>query len=708
MPSLNEVLIQTTQTDLMHQVTVLETSPDTGLGINDLLQSHGVDPLPKTPGNVGLCLSGGGSRALCAGLGQLRGLQALSKNGASLLSQIKAISTVSGGSWVGQTYSYLANTAVSDAAYLGSYLGPRDMTLDAISTLPVGNLGNVCNSIRFSSPGVLVEAFLLIKYHHISPNMVWQVAVAMQLLQPYGLYKTDFSTAMPTSFFTFNPASQAQIQATNPHLPETCYWVADTVDARRGKRPFPICNMSMMVSVNGKTLAAPLQSSPFFTGVLSNPNALDSNQQVVGNGAITSFAFNSSLVTRNADNTEVRQARTWTVMDMVGTSSAAIAAGLWTLVDMFKEDASALRLALENLYLHHPEHFSFLSKSPAINAANNAANNAGSEAIPKPGFLKNLEHIVEEVVHQVGVDVEEVVKNVVEVSEVVLDDAAKAILDLILNDIIEWLNHIPKSSELIPDYQYWSAKNGQALPHPLPNQFADGGFLENTGIGGMLAYDDIAAIIACINSDQPMVASKAGIFINGKNGNWLPNTNIRVDSQVAVLFGYVYDSKQEGYVLLEHNNSDDNAMQNSQLFPSECFADLLQGWWAAANQNNTISDSCISTNVAPTTFLQTLKTIENPWFKLKAGREVSVLWSYLNPVQSWFDQLPPAVQPQVKNSYPDWAKIFELGGVPAFPHFSTVFQTQLSATQFNLMSGLTAWCIADDANSAPYLALFTD
>jgi hypothetical protein len=70
-----------------------------------------------TPGNVGICLSGGGSRALTAGMGQLRGLKAL-----GLLEKTRAISTVSGGSWVGVTFEYLSG-GTSDDAYLNEY-GP--------------------------------------------------------------------------------------------------------------------------------------------------------------------------------------------------------------------------------------------------------------------------------------------------------------------------------------------------------------------------------------------------------------------------------------------------------------------------------------------------------------------------------------------------------------------------------------------------------
>lgn len=74
----------------------------------------------STPGNVGICLSGGGSRAMCAGMGQLRGLAHLQLNGKSLLKQTRAMSTVSGGSWIGQTFSYQQQTPVQN--YLNDYV----------------------------------------------------------------------------------------------------------------------------------------------------------------------------------------------------------------------------------------------------------------------------------------------------------------------------------------------------------------------------------------------------------------------------------------------------------------------------------------------------------------------------------------------------------------------------------------------------------
>src|SRR6266478_2709483 len=47
-----------------------------------------------TPGNVAVCLSGGGSRAMTAGMGQLLALENVLSGNASLLSQTKMLSTV--------------------------------------------------------------------------------------------------------------------------------------------------------------------------------------------------------------------------------------------------------------------------------------------------------------------------------------------------------------------------------------------------------------------------------------------------------------------------------------------------------------------------------------------------------------------------------------------------------------------------------------
>ena len=109
-----------------------------------------VPELAQTPGNVGICLSGGGSRALSAGMGQLRALDTLELGGQSLLSQTKAISTVSGGSWLGVTFEFLTS-GTSDSAFLNDYVPdpsrlvptaePGRRSSEILDELPEGNIG---------------------------------------------------------------------------------------------------------------------------------------------------------------------------------------------------------------------------------------------------------------------------------------------------------------------------------------------------------------------------------------------------------------------------------------------------------------------------------------------------------------------------------------------------------------------------------------
>src|SRR5207237_877823 len=137
----------------------------------------------STPGNVGLCLSGGGTRACCAGMGQLRAFAYLQANGKSLLSQIKALSTVSGGSWLGVAYQYMPASRPTDDVYLGSYNTDQgSLTAAELSTLPDGNAGVPMTSIMFSLEGIAASAVLVyetfLKLNPNNPlpaNMLWQM-----------------------------------------------------------------------------------------------------------------------------------------------------------------------------------------------------------------------------------------------------------------------------------------------------------------------------------------------------------------------------------------------------------------------------------------------------------------------------------------------------------------------------------------------------
>jgi hypothetical protein len=70
------------------------------------------------------------------------------------------------------------------------------------------------------------------------------------------------------------------------------------------------------------------------TGIASTPGGTDANGFQVGGGGVTSFAFNSTPTAFNASTSQVTvaQQRQWALVDIVGSSSAALAATLEQLV----------------------------------------------------------------------------------------------------------------------------------------------------------------------------------------------------------------------------------------------------------------------------------------------------------------------------------------------------------------------------------------
>lgn len=602
------------------EATVTTTPP---LTINGVLQQNGVTP-PFTPGNVGICLSGGGSRAMCAGMGQLRGLATLlHADHTNLLSQVKAISTVSGGSWVGMSYAYLDNPAVSDLDFLGAYLKPSSLTPKIVNA-PIHEslIGARCQE-SFSAMDLALQAFCLIALKGVSPTMVWQILIGRHILAYYGLYNAG-AYGYPASSFTYNQANLDSILSNNNGLEgEIFNFVADQKSSSRIQRPFPICNMSMLVNYNGGQYAVPAQSTPFFTGVFSKPEgATDANGVQVGGGGVTSFAFNSYFKSLSGSTANVQQTRQWSLTDAVGVSSAAIAAGFWQLVRGFLDSGEdKLRQVLRACGKYATEED---SEFVEVNAA-------GEQVL----------------------------------TEAAVDMSYERILAMNLSDY-----------EPIPQYSYWSPQYNNAISNFSPTQFADAGLLENTGIGGMLAYTDIDSLIAFVNSHTPLSETDHGIYLNGSE---LPNTNIKIDDQIPILFGYQPYDENNGYVTFAEAGSQG---YNSvcQLFPSEDFAPLLQGLWAAYKNGD------------PATMLQSLTTVENKWFMIESGRNVQVLWNYLNPVSNWCDSLNQ-----------DVATICD--DLKHFPNYST-FNTELSAQEVTLIANQTAWCVVEGGNQGLFTGLF--
>ena len=187
---------------------------------------------PATPGNVGVSLSGGGSRALTAGMGQIRALDRLTANGRSLLAQVKALSTVSGGSWLGVPFIYLPPGSPSDTAYLGPWIDDQStLTPALLAQLPAGNAGVPISSPLFSPELLAVQALLLHAVLRVPPDMLWQTIIGLNILSAYGLYAPTVQLT-PTDTLSFDAAVVAA-STRSASIPPT---LVPTATPRRSRR----------------------------------------------------------------------------------------------------------------------------------------------------------------------------------------------------------------------------------------------------------------------------------------------------------------------------------------------------------------------------------------------------------------------------------------------------------------------------------------
>jgi hypothetical protein len=232
------------------------TGPGQALTVSEFIN------IPKS-GNVAVCLSGGGSRAMSAGMGQLNALETVRLPlHDSLLSRVKALSTVSGGSWLGVPFVYLPSS-VSDSDFLGGpYVDPSNLTPASLATFPPSCIGSHITT-DFTIENLIVQADHLY-WQGVPANMLWQTLIALHLLEPYGLFPFSGSSHTPASLFTYDQATLNAIVQSNSSLqPETANLV------NKQPRPYLVCNTAMAVTVGEQVLLAPVQATSFLTGIVS-------------------------------------------------------------------------------------------------------------------------------------------------------------------------------------------------------------------------------------------------------------------------------------------------------------------------------------------------------------------------------------------------------------------------------------------------------
>lgn len=485
-----------------------------------------VGALPST-GSVGICLSGGGSRAMGAGIGQLQALGMLTSGSASLLSQVAAMSTVSGGGWVGVPFTYLPSD-VSDATFLGTYTAPAALTETIVRSSPTGWIGGQVSS-GFSIADLAVKAIYL-STQGVPSSMLWQTLMGLHFLQPYGLFPASSSDYQPDTLFSLDATTlQAAVTGPNPALADVPAYLV----AAEG-RPYLLSVASMFVTIPGSGSGSspikalvPVQSTPILAGVLPTPSgAVDGGGQSVGGAAVGSFAFNAVFQSSGTGDATVQQGRQWSLMDIVGTSSAAYAATLESQLTDWARSPERFAAAIR---LHKDSAAASLADAGKSAADIAAALEAVAIGVESGGF-----------------------------------DAVKG-----------QLGGLALLTGLVPKYHYWSPAFPPSAGTAQLQAFADGGSLDNSGVTSMLLYPGITSIVA---------------FINTENAIKLEDSTIVVDSSLPALFGLQgYSSKTPRPYMSASEAKTSDLRRMNQVFASADFDALLQGLWNSTGGDESLA-----------------------------------------------------------------------------------------------------------------------
>jgi len=285
-----------------------------------------IDPVLDVPrdARVGVCFSGGGSRALSCALGQYRALTLL-----DLMGHVDYISSVSGGTWASAAYTFLP-AEFDDEDFLGpATLNPHDLTLleidakqkyNALDYLTPNNLGHVPTRLNFLDDiQVLVD--LKLKYGY-ADDVLWQGLIGERIFNLWNLW-TVGSDGLPTQYYSHDQRTiEETIIPNNPSLR-----ISDFVFMER-RRPHLIMNSSIISnpSQEGAQLL-PFESTGIGIGVRATFDD-GVNGQTIGGGLIQPFAMGSSWISdiagTNLANVTV-PARPFSLVDMASISSAAFA-----------------------------------------------------------------------------------------------------------------------------------------------------------------------------------------------------------------------------------------------------------------------------------------------------------------------------------------------------------------------------------------------
>jgi len=597
--------------------------------------------------NVGVCFSGGGSRALTCAWGQLLGLKTV-----GLDSSTRYISSVSGGTWASSIYTYLSDT-ISDEALLGTYTVPADLSLsDGTDVFNINTLGQ--HSLGQAPLGMTLKAllgsiaFFSWWYREDKENYKWLWAsiVANYILEPYGLRKRG---RYPwSSKYSFSLSLEYANQSFPPQSPST-----DDFFFVRSGRPFLIMNDNIMekISGSGKIVQLPNQATPISTGAQGQTP----DGSIIGGGSVESYGYSSTLESNSASTSPVKVTidQAYSLIDSVSTSSAFFAEAL---AQYFMTEATDS------------------GKREAI--ASQARKHATAEH--KEHLLSSLKEDVD--------DVEEFIEH--------------SVKDFIEKEAFEL-------SDFVPSYNYWpigeASENAQTL-------YTDGGTLDNTGVIGMLAQTDTGEanqapmwLVVFDNTSTPL-EKKSDNIIAGAQAAPLFGMSFNTDNGTYQAFtSDEKDPANQAFVATSLITVFDNKADKGQT----PFDALVQGLYATncgAARGTTPDDATV--NTAPAFHQMTLTTVGNTLANITAGRAVHVLYVQNAKMLNWQNGIGDSTL-KTDIAAGQEASAGNFADFKDFPNYSTIFKIGLLEKESNALSQMWAWALADDGSQLkPVLAAF--
>ncbi|MCZ6699311.1 MAG: patatin-like phospholipase family protein, partial [Planctomycetota bacterium] len=279
-------------------------------------------PPHETKPTTGVCLSGGGTRALSAGMGQLRALNQL-----GLLKHVQYLSCVSGGAWLGTAFTYYERGARDDAEFLGPVTLPEAITWPGLQHLPMSCVGHTATKNFAEAIWELLEG------GHTPKDLIWIQAVGETFLEPFGLYD---ETDPDSEYFSLDADTVREIKDRNPtlHHKRIRFHTVRSNDTDV-KRPYLIVNSSLIWPV-GRGPAEQLvgfeytplyAGNPFRLELTYKPFLKPAIRRTVGGGFIEPFAYGCYAPSGPVKDGLVRvtQPPAFSLADAAGTSSSAYA-----------------------------------------------------------------------------------------------------------------------------------------------------------------------------------------------------------------------------------------------------------------------------------------------------------------------------------------------------------------------------------------------